>query len=506
MMHRRELLQSSFWLAFGYPIRKLSAFESAPRFTSDPFSAGVASGDPTAHGVVLWTRLVPDVHRTQEWQRESVPLDWQIASDENMNHVVRSGRIIAQPEYGHSVHVEVNGLEANRWYWYRFKTGTTASEVGRTKTAPLGPTDRIRFAFASCQNFEHGYYTAYRNMVNEDLDVVIFLGDYIYETSGNGVRSVPAIECTNLDQYRARYALYRSDQFLREAHRLFPWIITWDDHEVDNNYANNIAEDDQSPADFLRRRAAAYQAHYEWLPLPKTSIPHGPNSTLYRRLQYGSLANFLVLDGRQYRSDQPCGDGIKAPCEEFMRGRRTMLGATQERWLLRELQASHSEWNILANQVRMTVVDQMPGPGELYSMDQWAAYDDARRRLIGGLLDSKVLNPVVITGDIHSNWVGDLKLDYRELRSPVVATELIGTSITSGGDGHDSDPAVESYLSENPQIKLYNSQRGYVRCEVTRESLTADFRVVQKVTVPESPISTRARFITQNGRPGAQRA
>ena len=183
-----------------------------------------------------------------------------------------------------------------------------------------------------------------------------------------------------------------------------------------------------------------------------------------------------------------------------------MLGATQERWLLRELQASHSEWNILANQVRMTVVDQMPGPGELYAMDQWAAYDDARRRLIGGLLDSKVSNPVVITGDIHSNWVGELKLDYRELRSPVVATELIGTSITSGGDGGDSDPAVESYLSENPQIKLYNSQRGYVRCEVTRESLTADFRVVQKVTVPESPISTRARFITQNGRPGAQRA
>jgi len=487
-------------------MRRLSGFEAAPRFVSDPFSAGVASGDPSPRGIVLWTRLMPDSNREEDWQNESVVVDWQIATDEGMKRVVQSGRITARPEYGHSVHVEVRGLERGRWYWYRFRAGSATSEIGRTKTAPAGPADRLRFAFASCQNFQQGYYTAYQNLVKEDLDLVVFLGDYIYETGGNSVREVPKVECKTLDQYRDRYALYRSDRNLREAHRLFPWIITWDDHEVANNYAGSIAEDDQPPADFLKRRAAAYRAHYEWMPLPKACIPNGSNSTLYRRMSYGPLATFLVLDGRQFRSDQPCGDGIKAPCEEFHRDGRTMLGAAQERWLSRALQSSHSQWNIIANQVRMTVVDQKAGPGEAYAMDQWAGYDGARRRFVGNLLDSKVSNPIVITGDIHSNWVGDLKLDYREQRSPVVATELIGTSISSGGDGRDSDPAVEAYLPENPQIKLYNSQRGYVRCEVTPKSLVADFRVVRKVSVPESSVSTRATFITESGRPGAVRA
>src|SRR5262245_41607192 len=504
-MNRRTLLQSSAWLLLGYPIRRLSGFEATPRFVSDPFSAGVASGDPTAHGIVLWTRLIPDSNREEDWRNESVVVDWQIASDEGMNRVVQTGRITARPEYGHSVHVEVRGLQPGRWYWYRFIAGSATSEIGRTKTAPAGPTDRLRFAFASCQNLQQGYYTAYQNMVKEDVDLIVFLGDYIYETGGNSVRDVPKSACKTLDEYRGRYALYRSDRNLREAHRLFPWVITWDDHEVANNYAGSISEDNQLPADFLKRRAAAYRAHYEWMPLPKACIPVGSNSTLYRRVSYGPLATFLVLDGRQYRSDQACGDGIKAPCEEFKRDGRTMLGAAQERWLSRELRSSHSQWNIIANQVRMTVVDQKAGPGEAYAMDQWAGYDDARRRFVGNLLDSKVSNPVVITGDIHSNWVGDLKLDYRELRSPVVATELIGTSISSGGDGRDSDPAVEAYLSENPQIKLYNTQRGYVRCEVTPKRLTADFRVVQKVSVPESSVSTRATFVTESGHPGAVR-
>jgi alkaline phosphatase D len=226
---------------------------------------------------------------------------------------------------------------------------------------------------------------------------------------------------------------------------------------------------------------------------------------MYRRLSYGPLANFLVLDGRQYRSDQPCGDGIKAPCDEFKHDGRTMLGAEQESWLRRELRASRSQWTIFANQVRMTVVDQTPGTGESYSMDQWSGYEDARKRFVGGLLDNKVSNPVVITGDIHSNWVGDLKLDYRERLSPVVGTEFIGTSISTGGDGSDTLPNIEASLPENPQIKFYNSQRGYVRCEVTPKSFVTDYRVVQKVSVRESPISTRATFIVEPGKPGAVR-
>jgi alkaline phosphatase D len=505
-MNRRTLVQSAAWLALGYPFKRLSTFQASPQFGSDPFAAGVASGDPTANSIVLWTRLMPDANRERDWQRQAVTVDWEIGSDEGMQRIVKRGRELAHPEHGHSVHAEIRGLAPNRWYWYRFKAGSTASVIGRTKTASAKPIDRLRFAFASCQRFNEGYYTAYQNMVKEDLDLVVFLGDYIYERGGgNNVRPVPMAECVTLDQYRERYALHKTDPNLREAHQLFPWISTWDDHEVQDNYANDIAKDDQSRADFLKRRAAAYQAHYEFMPLPKTAIPRGPNARMYRRLSYGPLANFLVLDGRQYRSDQPCGDGTTAPCQEFTRDGRTMLGYAQERWVARELRGSQSQWNIVANQVRMTVVDQTPGPGESYAMDQWSGYDNARKRFVAELSDSRVSNPIVISGDIHSNWVGDLKLDYRERRSAVVGTEFIGTSITSGGDGSDTQPAIEATLSENPQIKFYNSQRGYVRCEVTPKLMTADYRVVAKVSVPESPVTARASFIVETGKAGAVR-
>jgi alkaline phosphatase D len=504
-MKRRALLQSAGWLALGYPLHQLGALAPTPRFSADPFAAGVASGDPTPDGVVLWTRLMPDANREQGWQREAIQIEWQIASDEGMKQIVRRGRELARPEYGHSVHVSVTDLQPDRWYWYQFKAGSEPSRVGRTKTAPSGPADRIRFAFASCQSFHQGYYTAYQHLVREDVDAIVFLGDYIYETGGSGVRPVPVEEPMDLQGYRARYGLYRSDPHLQEAHRLFPWIVTWDDHEVDNNYAGQIPQDQQARPDFVRRIAAAYQAHYEWLPLPKARLPKGAHSRLYRRLSYGPLANFLVLDGRQYRSDQGCGDGNTPPCPDVKDGRRTMLGAEQERWLQRELRQSRAQWNILANQVSMTVVDNAPGPDETYSMDGWSGYDAARRRLMTDLAETKVSNPVVITGDFHQNWVGDLRLDYRDKRSPVVGTELVGTSISSGGDGAESNPNVEKYLSENPQIKFFNGQRGYVRCEITPRALTADYRVVAKVSVPESSISTCATFSVTNGKAGAER-
>jgi alkaline phosphatase D len=450
--------------------------------------------------------LIPDPNGERDWQRDAVNVSWEIASDERMQRIVRRGTSAARPELGHSVHADVTGLDSNRWYWYRFRTGTFESPIGRTKTAPANPTDRIRFAFASCQQYQGGYYTAYKGMVREDIDLVVFLGDYIYEgVGGTGERRIPGEEAKTLEGYRNRYATYRSDENLREAHRLFPRIITWDDHEVQNNYAGDNPQAAQPREDFLVRRAAAYQAHYEWLPLPKASLPKGPDAQLYRRLSFGPLGNFIVLDGRQYRSDQPCGDGIKAPCPEFL-AERTMLGQQQERWLDQELRASRAQWNILANQVRMSVVDQGRGETENYSMDVWASYDTARRRLTSSLQNSRVRNPVVITGDIHSNWVCDLKMDYKAEKSPVVATELIGTSISSGGDGGDSSPNGEAQVAKNAHVKFFNNQRGYVRCTMTAQSLTADFRVVEKVSVPDSPVSTRASFIIENGRPESHRA
>lgn len=503
-MHRRDLLKGAGWLALGFPLQRLAAIQSSPRFSTDPFAAGVASGDPTRNGVVLWTRLIPNPNAEQDWQRSAVQVDWEIASDERMTKIVRRGRAAATPDYGHSVHVDATGLDSNRWYWYRFRAGSAMSPVGRTKTAPSNPADRIRFAFASCQNFQAGYYTAYQNMIREDLDAVVFLGDYIYETDGNGARRIALAESKTLEGYRARYAMYRSDPGLREAHRLFPWIITWDDHDVQDNYANDIPRDTQPREEFLRRRAAAYQAHYEWMPMPKACIPNGPDERLYRTLSYGPLANFLVLDGRQYRSDQPCGDGNKAPCADYL-AERTMLGAAQEQWLERELRTSHSRWNILANQVLMTPLDQAAGPRETYGMDSWTGYEMARRRMISALETTRVQNPIVITGDIHANWIGDLKVDYKKEGSRVVGTELVGTSISSGGDGADRSANTDALLGENPQFKFYNNQRGYVRCQITPETLTADFRVVEKVSVPESPISTRATFVVENGKPGAHK-
>jgi len=336
--------------------------------------------------------------------------------------------------------------------------------------------------------------------------MIVFLGDYIYESGGTVVRTVPTEEPMTLGGYRDRYALYRSDEHLKEAHRLFPWIITWDDHEVENNYAGDVSQDNVPKAEFLPRRAAAYQAHYEWMPLQKACIPRGANSRLYRKLSFGPLANFFVLDGRQFRSNQPCGDGTKPPCPEFIDDHRTMLGPQQENWLTSEWKKSRSHWNIMANQVRMTTVDSKAGPEELYSMDQWAGYENARKRFVSGMADTRLSNPVVITGDIHTNWVGDLKIDYREQRAPIVASELIGTSISTGGDGADTQANVEQYLSENPQIHFFNAQRGYVRCEVTKNQLTTDFRVVEKVSVKDLPIKTRATFVVDAGKPGAQKA
>jgi len=504
-MNRRTLLKAAGLAALGYPFRRYVAIQSTPQFSADPFVAGVASGDPTRNGIVLWTRLIPDPKTERDWQRGAVSVEWQISSDERMEKIVRRGNVPASPDFGHSVHVDVTGLDPNRWYWYRFRSGAAESPIGRTKTAPSSNTDRIRFAFASCQQYQGGYYTAYKNMVHEDIDAVIFLGDYIYESrGGTGARQVTAAEPRTLAEYRDRYALYRSDENLRESHRLFPWIVTWDDHEVQDNYANDVPKDSQPREDFLVRRAAAYQAHYEWLPMPKASIPKGPNEQMYRTLPFGPLANFIVLDGRQYRSDQPCGDGNKAPCAEFL-AERTMLGSPQEQWLDRELRASRSQWNILANQVRMAVVDQGPENSAAYAMDAWSGYESARRRMMTNLKNARVQNPVVITGDIHSHWVCDLKEDYTSEKSPVVATELIGTSISSGGDGSDTTATGQLQLSKNPHVKFYSNQRGYVRCEVTPKSLTADFRVVEKVSVPDSPVSTRASFVVENGKPGAQR-
>jgi alkaline phosphatase D len=484
--------------------------QERPRWTTSPFTLGVASGDPSHDGVVIWTRLAPDPLRDGGgMSADPIVVTWEVSDDDGMRRIVRHGRTTAVASGAHSVHVEVDDLDSDRFYWYRFHAGDATSPIGRTKTLPRTGADvnRLRFAFASCQHYETGFFTAYRHMATEDLDVVFHLGDYIYEGPGrdNLARRHHGPELTTLQHYRERYAQYRLDTDLQAAHAAFPWIVTTDDHEVDNNYAGDIAEVDTPRDVFLARRAAAYQAYYEHMPLRRRSVPMGPRIQLYRQFTYGQLASFFVLDTRQFRSDQPCGDNLKPVCPGATDPAGTLLGAEQERWLLDGLDKSRRRWNVMPQQVMMARVDQTPGPDERVSMDQWSGYEAGRTRLLEFMARRRTSNPVVLTGDIHSNWVNDLKVNFRDGKSPAVATELVGTSITSGGDGTDMPERLTGVLAENPFVKFYNGQRGYVSCSVTPQRWQADYQVVDYVTRKDAPRRTRASFVIADGRPGAER-
>ncbi|MEL6106768.1 MAG: alkaline phosphatase D family protein [Planctomycetota bacterium] len=514
VLSRRRMLQLASTTGVVWPFLCLPRAVAAARtirFSDDPFKLGVASGDPSPDGFVLWTRLAPDPINGGGMPEEDVAVRWRVASDDRMKTVVASGTATASKDWGHSVHVEVQGLQPDRTYWYQFDAGEAASSVGRTRTTPAGNSmpDAFRFAFASCQHYETGYFTAYKHMAEDDLHAVVHLGDYIYEgrAGKNKLRTHNGPEIQTLDDYRNRHALYRTDADLQAAHAAFPWIVTWDDHEFDNNYAAEISEQPNvDTVQFLKRRAAAYQAYYEHMPLRRSALPHGPAMQLYRNVTYGRLAQFSVLDTRQYRSDQPCGDKRAAPCGEVFDPETSLLGDIQEKWLCDGLASSPARWNILAQQVMMARVDRTPGEAVSWSMDQWSGYDAARKRLLQFLADHEVANPVVITGDIHTNWVNDLKVDFDDENDPAVATEFVGTSITSGGNGSAKPKSTDGLLADNPFVKFYNAERGYVRCEVTPQQWRSDFRVVPKVTEKDSPCLTRASFVVENGTAGAQRA
>ena len=439
-----------------------------------------------------------------------IPVEWRVASDERMRNIVQRGSTVALPDLAHSVHAEVHGLQPGRWYWYQFVVGEglnrIESPVGRTRTAPSagGAIDQFRFAFASCQRYEDGYYTAYQRMAEEDLDLVIHLGDYIYEGAFKPdlPRQHPKEEARDLERYRNRYALYKSDADLQRAHALFPWAVVPDDHEVENNYASAFPED-PGELNFLTRRAAGYQAYYEHMPLRAASIPRADDIDLYRRLAFGNMVEFHMLDTRQYRSDQPCGDGEQPACEERNIETATMMGTTQEKWLQEGLSNSTARWNVIAQQIYMAPFDRDPGPGELYSMDKWDGYTAARNRLMNFFADRQPSNPLVISGDNHNNWVFDLKRDFGDVKSPVVGTEFVGTSITTNGNGSEQKEEYVPALAGNPHVKFFNSHRGYVRCRLTRAACTTDFRTIPYVDKPGASIRTRATFVVENGRPGA---
>lgn len=488
-----------------------------PRFGANPFSLGVASGDPEATSIVLWTKLAPTPLAPDGGMKaEPVAVAWEIAEDEAMKRVVAKGSAIALPQLGHSVHVEARGLKPDRWYSYRFMCGDAVSPVGRTRTLPAvdATPNKLKFAFASCQHYEQGLYTAYEQMAKDDLDLVFHLGDYIYEYPNRDTAKVVRkhtgpkdSKIRSLNDYRERHALYRSDPLLHGMHAQCPWFVTWDDHEFDNNYANDIQEEQPKgktpadPVDFLVQRAAAYQAYYEFMPLRARSLPKGPDMLLYRKANFGRLATFFVLDTRQYRTDQPNEDGIKPLNEAALKRTNTLLGRTQRGWLDAGLITSSATWNVLAQQVMMAMVELKYRGQVGFAMDQWpgAAYE--RMGLVQFLRDRRVPNPVVLTGDIHSNWANELRVDDRRHDDPIVATEFVCTSISSGGNGPKVVPELDQLQAANPCVKYHNRQRGYVRCTVTPQAWTSDYIVAEDVLKPGGEVKTAASFVVEAGSP-----
>jgi len=491
-------------------------FARAPALTTDPFTLGVASGYPATDGVVLWTRLAPyPLAPDGGMPPVAYPVGYEVARDESFRDIVVKGEQYASPDWGHSVHTEVRGLEPGRPYWYRFLLGDAVSPVGRTRTAPVRESivDRLRFAIASCQHYEHGYFSAWRHMLADDLDLVIFLGDYIYEGSwgAGAVRSHEGAEPMTLDQYRARHAHYRMDPDLKAAHAAYPWLLTWDDHEVENDYAADRSENDDEPAWFLARRAAAYQAYFEHMPLRRAQTPHGPWLRLHLRQDWGRLASVHLLDDRQYRTQQPCpragragSNQIQGDCPGRFHPQATLLGTRQEAWLTASLTGSDSAWHLLAQQTVMAAVDAAPGRPESFFSDGWDGYPLARRRLLEFIERAKVNNPVVLGGDAHSFWVNDLRPIFGEPNSTVVASEFVTTSVSSHGPPEERLRAVRE---EGPHIHFASGERrGYTRFTLTPKRLTADLRALLDVRDPQTDCETWSSWVVEDGRPGPRRA
>jgi alkaline phosphatase D len=479
-----------------------------PRSYADPFRLGVASGDPAPDSVVLWTRLAPsplDADGQGGMPDADIPVDWQIATTSSFGKVVGSGTVQARYADAHTVHVVANGLRPDAEYFYRFRARGHVSPTGRTLTTPAfdAPGRDLTMLFACCSNLESGFFTAYRRMAEEHADLILHVGDYIYEGAAKpgNVRVHLGPEILTLPDYRRRYGQYKMDPDLQAAHASAPWVVVPDDHDVEDDYAGIYRFDDVpplTPDQWVTRRTAAYRAYYEHLPLRPSSAPIGNSIQLYRRLYWGRLATFHMLDTRQFRSRLACGGGWKV-CPEADQAARSITGAAQEAWLLDGFAQHHGTWDILGQQVFFAGRLDPTGVG---NMDSWDGYRASRSRIQRGWQDRHVRNPVVLTGDIHMAWANDLKADYRDEGSPTVGTELICTSLTSRGDG-TPDTTVPGQAT-NPHLRFYSDRRGYCRTRITPCQLTVDFRALDFVKLPGAPATTLRSFAVRDGRPGLQ--
>ena len=486
-----------------------------------PFSLGVASGAPLPDSVMLWTRILSDPLNSRSSPALAVRVRWQVAHDEGFRHLAAQGSASATPQLAHSVHVDVRGLEPDRWYWYRFMLGDAVSPVGRTRTAPAPGSlpASLKLVAASCQHWEFGSYAAHAHIAQAAPDLVAFLGDYIYEWGPYALRhparATRSHESFTLDQDRARYAQYKSDPQLQAAHHAAPWIVTWDDHEVANDYTPD--RDERLDPRFALRRAAAYQAFYEHMPLRGGPVADFGQLRIHQRHDWGRLARFHVLDDRQFRSVQACSpatrggsSSVTRACAALRDAGRTMLGSEQERWLEQGLRGARAHWNLLLQQTPMAQSSQVPlkspRDGRFWN-DGWDGYPVARERLLEALQASGAKGPLVLAGDVHTFYASELVRDFARKASasnPVIASEFCGTSVTSSSR---PQARTEQLVANNRHTHYGRSdKRGFMLLTVTPDETLADFVGLDNVADPASAARSLARFRVSASQPGVVRA
>ena len=497
------------------------------RASGEVFRLGVASGDPLPDSVILWTRLAPKpLELDGGMGKATATVEWEVATDEGFSNVVVRGSEEAGPTYGHSVHVDVKGLTPDSWYYYRFKHGTEISPVGRTRTTPEfgGTMSKLVVGQTSCANWQSGYYQLYSDLAAQEPDYWLALGDYMYEygnkqylrpTQTKPTRPIPwDNEPFTLAQYRRQYGLYRGAPELQELHAAAPYSVIWDDHEVDNNFtASKCGGDGQKDRlKFYNRRAAGFQAFWEnhAIRIPQPD-PMPRRMKIYREITWGTLATFLMLDGRQYRSDQP-GNNTPNDFGKWVKGmtdpRSTMLGRNQEAWVSDRLADSTAKWTFLAQQTVFSDINGSVGLGfpvdGLYNYDSWDGYWAARDRLTTAITSNQVRNPVILTGDFHCNLAFDVLAEWPDPQDfssmaeciaatvtwdkPAVAAEIAAGAISSPtffGEGGVVAAAGPPTLAKTPWAAYGELLgNGYVLHEVTAESDAATFRVCQANNLP----------------------
>jgi alkaline phosphatase D len=481
----------------------MGPIDMGPPEPTGPFRHGIASGDPLSDAVILWTHLTTDETMAE--------VGWAIATDPAMSDVVGSGTVMTDASRDFTVKVDVTGLSPATTYYYQFTGAGTTSRVGRTRTAPTGGVDRLRFAVMSCSSFNHGYFHAYRHVSERaDIDAVLHLGDYIYEYAPGDYGSVraadPPNEIVTLEDYRRRYAQYRRDGDLQAAHQQHPFIVVWDDHETANNSYEDGAQnhDPATEGDWEERKANAFQAYLEWMPIRETEMP----LQIWRSLRYGDLLELLMLDTRIWGRDEEATQETRTDPE------REILGADQEAWLIDRLENSTAQWKVLGQQVMFGHFENESDDGTFrpINLDQWDGYAAARMRLLDVFAD--VDDVLVLTGDIHSSWVMDLTpVPHTDGYDPAtgegaVAVEFVTSAVSSPGIvGLLGDTLAEIALEQNSHIHYVNlGQRGYYVLELTAERAQADYFLLDGVAVEEGAQEFTIAFEVPAGVPHASEA